>query len=61
MMQLMASPTPAPIPRTTATGAASCSDTPGSYWSGPIDLCGSPGVFRSSHDDGEGSEVPEIA
>ena len=55
----MASPTPVPICRTTATESDSRRGTPGSDWSGVIDLCGSPGNFRSSHNVCVGSAVPE--
>ena len=41
----MASPSPDPIPRTTATDAASRSDTAGRYWSGLMDRCASPCNF----------------
>jgi hypothetical protein len=55
----MASPTPVPIPRTTATDADSRRGTPGSDWSGLIDLCGSPGNFRSSQNVSVVSVVQE--
>ena len=57
----MASPTPDPILRTTATDAASRSDTSGRYWSGLMDRCASPCNFRSWHNVGVGGTVPEIA
>ena len=57
----MASPTPDPIPWTTATDAASRSDTSGRYWSGLMDRCASPCNFHSSHNVGVGGAVPEIA
>ena len=59
--QLMVSPTPVPTPRTTATDVESRGDTHSSYWAGRNDLSGPLGLFRSSHDIGQGSEVPENA
>jgi hypothetical protein len=57
----MASPTPVPIPRTTATDADSLRGISGSDWSGLIDRCGSPGNLRSSLNVSVVSAVQGIA